>query len=159
MKELKQALLIGLVGCLLGLAVNTLRGDGLALTPAPEITTTVAGADTLAVASTDSLAVIGFEEADALFRKELALFVDSREAEDFAGGSIPGAINIPTSAYREGHAPLMAPKGSLLVVFCSGGDCELSHELARLLVKDGYRKVRVYVGGFEEWEAMGMPVE
>lgn len=159
MKELTRALLIGLAGCLVGLTVNTLRGDGLPLVPDEVLTTTVSGADTLATGAAETLAVLGFEEVDALFRKELAIFLDSREAEDYEAGHISGAVSVPLSAYRDGEVPLYVPKGSLVVIYCAGGDCELSQDLARLLVKDGYRKVRVYEGGYEEWEALGMPVE
>ncbi len=157
--ELKRFLYIGLMGLLLGLAVNGLRGDGLPLLPEAELTTEAGGADTLATAASETLAIIGFEEADALYRKELAIFVDSRELSDYESGHIAGAISVPLSAYRDGDAKLLAPKGSLLVIYCIGGDCELSHDLARLLVADGFKKVRVYVGGYEEWDALGMPVE
>lgn len=158
MRTLREWVWIGLLGLLLGLTVNALRPSGLALTAEPELTTTVQGADTLAVGASDSLAVIGFAEADALFRKELAIFVDARSEDKYLAGHVPGAINLPTESYRDGEGKLFAPKGALLVLYCDGGDCELSHDLAVILGKEGWRKLRVYTGGWEEWEAFGMPV-
>jgi rhodanese-related sulfurtransferase len=159
MSTWKQVALIGLIGLALAFCVNTLRGaTKLPLKPAPQVTAKAGGADTLATA-TAKLAVIGFAEADALHRKELAIFVDARDVEDFDKGHIPGSICLPVDQFRAGKQKLMAPKGSLVVVYCSGGDCESSNDLAGLLVKGGFKKVRVYKGGFDEWEALGQPVE
>jgi hydroxyacylglutathione hydrolase len=118
----------------------------------------VAGADTLAAGAGDSLAVIDFLEAEALFRKELAVFVDSRDEGKFSAGHIPDALLMPYEDYRDGLRRMLVPKAALVVIYCDGGDCELSHDLARLLVRDGWRRVRVYEGGWEEWESMGMPI-
>ncbi len=159
MQIVQRFLLLGLLGIVLGLAVNTLRPTGLSLVARELVETSAAGVDTLETAESPALAVIGFAEADVLFQKELAAFVDARDAEKFAAGHIPGAINLPTSAYRDGEADLPLPKGFLVVIYCDGGHCELSHELADLLVDDGYRKVRVYEGGYEEWDQLGMPLE
>lgn len=159
MSTWKQVALIGLLGVALAFCVNTLRGaTKLPVKPAPQVTAKAGGADTLAVAAA-KLAVISFEEADALQRKELATFVDARDTEDYDKGHIPGAVNLPVDLFKGGKQKLMAPKGSLVVIYCSGGDCETSNDLARLLVKAGFKKVRVYKGGFDEWEAMGQPVE
>lgn len=155
----KQVALIGVIGLALAFCVNTLRGvTKLPLKPAAQLTAKAGGADTLAVAAA-KLAVIGFEEADALQRKELAIFVDAREPVDYDKGHIPGAVCLPVDQFRAGKQKLMAPKGSLVVVYCSGGECESSHDLARLLGKSGFKKVRVYNGGYDEWEALGQPVE
>lgn len=159
MSTWKQTLLIGLIGLGLAFGVNTLRGaTKLPVKPAPQVTAKAKGVDTLAVASA-KLAMIEFAEADALHRKELATFVDARDLADYDQGHIPGAICLPVDQFRTGKQKLMAPKGSLVVVYCSGGDCETSDQLAHLLVKAGFKKVRVYKGGFEEWEALGQPVE
>ena len=50
------------------------------------------------------------------------------------------------------------PAGRPIVVYCSGGDCELSMNLAKLMLENGKRKVLVYEGGFPEWQGAGMPV-
>lgn len=158
MRTLREMVWIALLGLVLGLTVNALRPSGLAMTAGPELTATVDGADTLAVGASDSLAVVGFAEVDAIFRKELAIFVDARSEDKYLAGHVPGAVSLPTETYREGEGRLYAPKGGLLVVYCDGGDCELSHELASLLLKQGWKRLRVYEGGWEEWESFGMPV-
>jgi len=157
MKSTKQVVLIGVIGVMMGLFVNTFRPSGIALTAEPEITADAGGADTLSV-DAPAMAVVSFEEVDALFRKDLALFIDARDAEDYDRSHLPGAMSSPVADYRAGDVNLRLPKGTLLVIYCAGVECELAEELAVLLATDGYRKIRLYPGGFEEWEAMGMPV-
>ena len=159
MKTLKEFILIGLVGAVVALTFNTLREDGLSLRAEDLTSIRAAGADTLEIRAPHKLAVIGFEEAEALHRKELAFFVDARSVEKYNQGHVPGSISIPVDAYRRNERSLSTPKGFTVVVYCDGIECELSHDLAKLLVRDGFWKVRVYGGGFEEWDAMGMPLE
>ncbi len=55
----------------------------------------------------------------------------------------------------------MAQIAERVVVYCNGGNCEDS-ELAASLLRDAgipAEKLQVYLGGFTEWEAQGMPVE
>jgi rhodanese-related sulfurtransferase len=154
----KQFVLIAILGLVLGFGMNIFRSVPLAWTAEPEIETVAAGADTLTAGDTFQLAIIGFEECDAIYRKELGVFVDARLAEDYSAGHIPGAVSIPVEEYRDGNAKLYAPKGSLVVVYCSDLSCDMSEELAGLLVKNGFRKVRIYPGGMEEWDSFGQPV-
>ena len=158
MSTWKQVALIGLIGLVAAFAVNTIRAGGLPVKHTAQVVKKAGGADTLAVA-TAKLAEIEFAEADALFRKELATFVDARETADYDKGHIPGALNVTVDGFKSGKEKLPVPKGSLVVVYCSGGDCELSHDLATLLAKAGFKKLRIYTGGWSEWDALGQPVE
>ena len=45
-----------------------------------------------------------------------------------------------------------------IVVYCSGGACELSMDLAKLMLENGRKKVLIYEGGYPEWQAAGYPV-
>ena len=159
MKTLTSFVLMALLALVLGTTFNALRPQGLSLIAKDLIETGAAGADTLVAAQTPQLATVTFAEVDALFSKELAVFVDARDQDKFSQGHIPGAINLPTDAYRNEEIPFTMPKGMLLVLYCDGGDCEWSHELADLMIERGYQKVRIYTGGFEEWNQLSMPVE
>lgn len=159
MKTLPSFLLMGLLAVVLSLGFNAVRPDGLSLIARERVNTGAAGADTLAARKTPKLATVQFAEVDALFAKEMAVFVDARDLKKYNAGHIPGAVHLPTDDYRDKKAAFAMPKGLLLVVYCDGGDCELSHELADLLIERGYQKVRVYEGGFEEWSQLSMPVE
>ena len=47
-----------------------------------------------------------------------------------------------------------------LIIYCSGGDCDLSEELGNHLFEYlSYTNILLYEGGFPEWEEKGYPVE
>lgn len=46
-----------------------------------------------------------------------------------------------------------------IVVYCSGPACPSSRAAYRLLESRGYRNVRRYAGGLEDWHRAGLPLE
>jgi rhodanese-related sulfurtransferase len=90
-----------------------------------------------------------------------ALFVDAREAPEYAEGHIAGALSVPFDDAVRNPALLEPFKraGKPLILYCSGGDCELSKDLAKNMLADGIRKVLVFTDGLPAWKAAGYPVE
>jgi rhodanese-related sulfurtransferase len=90
-----------------------------------------------------------------------ALFVDAREAPEYAEGHIAGALSVPFDDAVKNPALLEPFKraGKPLILYCSGGDCELSKDLARNMVADGIRKVLVFTDGLPAWKAAGYPMD
>lgn len=101
---------------------------------------------------------VGTKKAKEIFDRKTAAFIDARRSDQFAKGHIPGSINIYASEFAE-NIPKIAglPRDKLIVVYCDGGLCELSHELANELVTFGFKRVVVYTGGWEEWSATNYP--
>ncbi len=90
-----------------------------------------------------------------------ALFVDAREAPEYAEGHIAGALSVPFDEAVKNPALLEPFKqaGKPLILYCSGGDCELSKDLARNMLADGIRKVLVFTDGLPAWKAAGYPMD
>lgn len=85
-------------------------------------------------------------------KRENIHFIDSRDPELYAEGHIPGALNIPFEELADHIAKLNAiPKDQIIVFYCDGGDCHISHDLAEYALSNGWRRICVYVGGWEEW--------
>jgi rhodanese-related sulfurtransferase len=83
--------------------------------------------------------------------------VDSRSAESFAKGHVPGALSIP---YRTMTAEAMAKvlrKEVPVVVYCTSVSCNASTKGALRLSALGY-SVKEMIGGIEGWKAEGYPV-
>ena len=81
------------------------------------------------------------------------LLVDSRPtARKYDLGHIPTAINIPDTSFDK-LAPTLLPadKAALLVFYCEGYDCMLSHNSAHKAEKLGYTNVQVFAEGFPGW--------
>jgi rhodanese-related sulfurtransferase len=96
--------------------------------------------------------------AKRIFDEKKALFIDARPAAQFGEGHIPGAINV----YAEDFNPnipmlLKLPNDTLVVAYCGGGLCELSHDLADKLRTLGFKRVVVYTGGTAEWNEKNYP--
>lgn len=141
-----QAAWIAGAALLLGLAVNALRPDGLALAPAP------VRADPHAVS---------LEEARRLHAAGGALFLDARSDFEFALGRVRGALNLPPNQF-DWRLDELRPRleaAPVLVTYCDGEKCPLGAELAELLRSAGFLDVRVLKNGWSMWLAAGLPVE
>ncbi|SDG72962.1 rhodanese-like domain-containing protein [Propionivibrio dicarboxylicus] len=84
------------------------------------------------------------------------MIIDSRPAaRQFDPGHIPGAINIPDSQFDKLADKLPADKSALLIFYCGGVDCMLSHNSAFKAEKLGYAKIMVYAEGMPDWKERG----
>ena len=109
---------------------------------------------------------IAVDVAELEFNSGSAIFVDTREPEDFECGTIPGSINIPFDYLPDEDLEkyLDSALGGVardypIIAFCSGDECDLSLHLARNLQALGYTKVSIFFGGAREWEESGLEVE
>ena len=85
--------------------------------------------------------------------------IDSRPAaRQYDPGHIPGAINIPDTQFDKLAGKLPADKSTLLIFYCGGLDCPLSHNSAFKAEKLGYTQIKVYPAGMPEWKEKGGPV-
>ena len=92
-----------------------------------------------------------------------AVIVDIREAEELAGGRIPGSVHIPrgmlefradpSSPY---HQEPLDPSKRVILHCASGGRSALS---AAALQEMGYSRVAHLDGGFNAWKEAGKSVE
>ena len=107
------------------------------------------------------IAFITLAEAEDLFAGRQALFVDSRSTEEYSAGHILGAVNIPyeEKKAKEAVAGLGIPTNRTIVVYCHGGDCQMSVSLAKILQEAGFKTIKIYSGGWAEWAAAGLPEE
>jgi rhodanese-related sulfurtransferase len=85
------------------------------------------------------------------------MIIDSRPAaRKYDVGHIPGAINIPDTQF-DTLAPKLLPadKSMLLIFYCEGPECSLSHKGAFKAEKLGYTNIVVYTNGYPEWVKKG----
>jgi molybdopterin/thiamine biosynthesis adenylyltransferase/rhodanese-related sulfurtransferase len=87
--------------------------------------------------------------------RDRATFLDVREADEYAQGTIPGSLHIPRGYVElqvEGRVP---DKDRPLVVYCAGGT--RSALAAKALQELGYSDVTSMAGGFNKWKDEGRP--
>ena len=93
----------------------------------------------------------------AIPKVEGVMLIDARPAaRKYDLGHIPTAVNIPDTQFDK-LAPGILPvdKATLLVFYCEGYDCMLSHNSAAKAEKLGYTNIRVFAEGFPGWIAGG----
>lgn len=88
--------------------------------------------------------------------KKGVMLIDARPAaRKFNPGHIFGAINIPDDKFEQMKDELPQDKGTLLIYYCEGPECVLSHNSAKKAEALGYSNVKVYTNGYPEWIAKG----
>ena len=81
--------------------------------------------------------------------------VDVREAEDYAKGHIPGAINVPREMWEN---PQGLSKDKTNVVYCYTQQCHLAANACARFAARGF-PVMELEGGFEVWKEHDLDVE
>ena len=145
-RTIQRALLIVLGGGALGLVANAIspRGIPYITPPQPKL---------------QAQDAIPLQEAQELWSGGAMFFLDARSPSDYAAGHIVNAFNLPVEEF-DGHYPgvaaLLTPD-TIIVVYCDGLQCDLSHRLMAKLRELGYRHVRVLVNGWTVWQTGGLP--
>ncbi len=149
-KTLLEAGLILLLSILLGTVSNL-----------PSIKSFFAGDFDQSFVSLDEypgLVYISGEEAEELFFSGEAVFVDSRPFEDYEKGHILNALSIPFDEVDRVLNQREINPQDILVIYCDGQGCRSSEILAMRLHREGFSRIKVFFGGWEEWIARGLPV-
>lgn len=102
--------------------------------------------------NTASTSVIEHEELLHEHRNEKYTVVDVREPHEYAGGHIPGAINLPLSKFDPGQVP----KGRQVVLICQAGG--RSAAALKKMRAAGVQDARHYAAGMSGWRSRKGPV-
>jgi rhodanese-related sulfurtransferase len=104
------------------------------------------------------------EAQEVLGRSEDTLFLDVREAEEYAQGHVPGALLVPRGMLEPKAAADSPARDSQLtdpqrpiVAYCGSG--ARSALAAVTLAELGFTNVRSMAGGFQAWQRESRPVD
>ena len=83
---------------------------------------------------------------------ENVMIIDARpKRAKYDKGHIPMAVSIPDSQFDKMTDKLPADKNALLIFYCGGLKCKLSHKSAFKAEKLGYTNAKVFAAGFPEY--------
>ncbi|MBZ0104347.1 MAG: PhnD/SsuA/transferrin family substrate-binding protein [Sulfuricella denitrificans] len=114
--------------------------------------------------------VIEAKQASDLIAKGIVV-IDARNDAEYVDGHIKGAALVPyheVSAKEVGFdgaddkfdlAKLPQDKNAAMLLYCDGTPCWKSYKASALAIRNGYRNVYWFRGGYPEWKAAGYPVE
>jgi rhodanese-related sulfurtransferase len=95
-----------------------------------------------------------------LDRGDEFVLIDALAPMVYAHSHLPRAINMPPAAVEATRCSKRMPNlDTEIVVYCANSNCEDSTATGRRLQGLGYRNVRHYAGGKDEWRELGMPLE
>lgn len=113
------------------------------------------------VAASDGIVMIDAARAKEMFDKGI-VFLDARIESAFQDEHVAQAFwlnskTFGTPAAEEAMQVLDASQP--VVIYCDGGDCDASKNLAILLQQAGFSKIYIFEAGFPDWKEHGFPVE
>lgn len=161
----KKKLILEIVGIaffagLIGLAYNYFNPKGIPYIyekPKEVVAEFGEKAETEATEESDGVTkIVTYAQVkDALSNPDF-FFIDARSPETFEEAKIGDAINI--FPYQDDESVYISqltecPMDKTIIIYCDGGNCDLSHEVAEGLRDFGYTDIYIYSGGWEEWEA------
>ena len=83
---------------------------------------------------------------------ENVMLIDARpKRPKYDKGHIPMAVNIPNTQFDKMTDKLPKDKNALLIYYCGGLKCKLSHKSAWKAEALGYTNVKVFAEGFPAW--------
>ena len=143
-QTLACAAAIAVVGGALGLLANAVGSAGIPLV----------------AKSAPPGRAIGLVAARQAHETRAATFVDARTRDDYLGGHIAGAVNVPLEerARELDDVRRELPRSRPLVVYCEGGACRSALALSTWLAANGWRDVSVLEDGYPAWAAAGFPI-
>ncbi|MFC4727435.1 rhodanese-like domain-containing protein [Coralloluteibacterium thermophilus] len=96
------------------------------------------------------------QQVTDLMNRENALVIDVSAINDFEKAHVPGSKHVAMSQF-DPESKLLAPAKELpVVVVCRAGTA--SPDVAKRLVKAGFKRVGVLEGGIAAWRAANFPV-
>ncbi len=161
------ALWLLLTACLIGgLVLNEMRTPPLALvysSPASRLSQSV---EHLGAPSAPPVALDGdvhLEELQKISSSHAALILDARPEIFYRLGHIPSAVSLPRddfeTQYQSLQSILLSHRDAPVIVYCSSTDCHDSQMVADALQKLGYAHVRLFRGGWSDWQSASLPEE
>ena len=96
-----------------------------------------------------------------IFQGGQALFVDVRDADEYAELHIAGAVNLPPdlleSQVNRALEGIARDRG--IVVYCGLANCDKGLKVAEKLQSLKFTNVSVFMDGFRAWDQAGYPAE
>ncbi len=100
---------------------------------------------------------VDVNDVERLLREDSTLIlIDARTSEEFAGGHVPGAINVPVAELSNFAQKQRNASKVFVVTMC--GSTGRGEKAASILNSNGMANIQVMKGGLKAWKEAGFPV-
>ena len=154
---LKQTLIIVIISIAVALLSNSIRSDGI-----PLLKKSIQPAESTLELTSESeqpvIQSIDLKQAFEFFNNNIT-FIDARDIDEYNEGHIPHSLPNPGFFKLLSNLDTLISKQEPLITYCGDAECGISEELADGLAGEGYKKIFVFLGGWDLWLEAGYPVE
>mgnify|MGYP002783606926 CR=1 FL=1 len=105
--------------------------------------------------------MIDSRAAKALFDQGV-VFLDARIQTEYDAGHIPQAYLLNSSMFgtpAADEAMKAMDPAQPVVIYCGGGECDASKNVAILLQHAGFKQIHIIEKGYPEWVELGYPID
>lgn len=90
-----------------------------------------------------------------IHKQKDALFIDTRDKDEYEAGHIPDAVNIPAGMARSKKMEILnqLPKDIQIITYCANPNCHIAERLAGEIQFLKFKSVTVFKGGWEAWQS------
>ena len=155
---IKEILIIITLSSFIGLIRNYLLKEPLTIVKEKKILNNIDGISIPNLL--DEPMSINIDLAYKLFLDEV-LFIDARDPEEYLNEHILNSINIPYEEIEDYEDIILDLELTQpVVIYCSGGECELSMHLGDVLFDEyEFEKILIFEAGFPAWKELEYPLE
>jgi rhodanese-related sulfurtransferase len=100
---------------------------------------------------------IGIDEARTYFETQPTIFIDVRTGAAYEAGHIPGALTITRDDVQSRLAS--ATPDTIIIAYGDGERPDSAARGAQIFMQLGFPQVIALEGGFQAWQAAGLPTE
>lgn len=160
-RKFLQAILIVIFSLIIGIVYNSISKEGISI---KGNWSNKVVSDSLIVPysyAKDDPPAISLGQAMTYFQTHNTIFLDARLEPDYKAGHISRALNLPFEEFEQ-YFPKVEPllsKDKNIITYCDGTECEASLFLARLLKTKGFENLKIFFGGWTEWNKAGLPIQ
>jgi rhodanese-related sulfurtransferase len=87
--------------------------------------------------------------------KKRVLVIDVRTEDEFRGGHLPNALNIPVDSLAQRILEIAGFRNDYVVIYCAAG--ARSRKASRLLARSSFMRILNMTDGFTQWKSSGFP--
>ena len=148
-RAILQSLILSALGAIVGFAYNAASPEGISVKGGKE-----------AILQQQGTRVLTTDEVKYYGQQQGTLMVDARSAEEYELGHISGAVSLPLDKFDQAFTTVQPElrKSKLIIIYCSGGSCGTSEEVAKKLGEKGFRDLAVFTDGLPGWMRAKLPI-
>ena len=106
----------------------------------------------------NNLEIVGYDYVlkvikDGTRKNASSIILDARPMKKYQMAHIPSALALPDTKFDTLYPSLKLDKNKEVIVYCGGFKCVKSPKLAVMLMKKGFKNIKVYAAGMPDWKS------